>query len=175
MLRPGDLQILQERLVELPERWVNPLLLTVNICQTVQATLTGIVSAHLFGAWGVVVGVTLNVIVFFVLAGASLDLQSMAEIGWLGLAYIALRIVGRIGGGWIGAAVCQADRRTRAWIGLALLPQAGVALGMALVAAERCAAEESVLPDADALAAAKGRARARERVSAASGRSSPRG
>jgi CBS domain containing-hemolysin-like protein len=58
------------RLVDEPERWVNPLLLTVNICQTVQATLTGIVSGRLFGGWGVVIGVTLNVIVFFVLAEA---------------------------------------------------------------------------------------------------------
>ena len=58
------------RLVEQPERWVNPLLLTVNVCQTVQATLTGIVSAHLFGPWGVAIGVTLNVLVFFVLAEA---------------------------------------------------------------------------------------------------------
>ncbi|MFT3854371.1 MAG: hemolysin family protein [Ilumatobacteraceae bacterium] len=58
------------RLVDDPERWVNPLLLTVNICQTVQATLTGIVAGNLFGAGGVVVGVVLNVIVFFVLAEA---------------------------------------------------------------------------------------------------------
>ncbi len=58
------------RLVTEPERWVNPLLLTVNICQTVQATLTGIVAGRLFGAAGVVVGVVLNVIVFFVLAEA---------------------------------------------------------------------------------------------------------
>jgi putative hemolysin len=58
------------RLVEEPERWVNSLLLTVNICQTVQATLTGIVAARLFGAAGVVVGVVLNVIVFFVMAEA---------------------------------------------------------------------------------------------------------
>jgi putative hemolysin len=58
------------RLVNDPERWVNPLLLTVNICQTVQATLTGIVAASLFGAAGVVVGVVLNVLVFFVLAEA---------------------------------------------------------------------------------------------------------
>lgn len=58
------------QLVEQPERWVNPLLLSVNICQTVQATLTGIVAGRLFGAWGVVIGVTLNVIVFFVLAEA---------------------------------------------------------------------------------------------------------
>jgi CBS domain containing-hemolysin-like protein len=57
-------------LVEHPERWINPLLLTVNIFQTVQATLTGIVAGNLFGGVGVVVGVTLNVIVFFVLAEA---------------------------------------------------------------------------------------------------------
>lgn len=58
------------RLVDEPERWVNSLLLTVNICQTVQATLTGIVASRLFGAAGVVVGVVLNVIVFFVMAEA---------------------------------------------------------------------------------------------------------
>lgn len=59
------------RLVSEPERWVNPLLLTVNICQTVQATLTGILAGRLgFGAWGVALGVLLNVVVFFVLAEA---------------------------------------------------------------------------------------------------------
>ena len=57
-------------LVEHPERWINPLLLTVNICQTVQATLTGIVAGNLFGGIGVVIGVSLNVVVFFVLAEA---------------------------------------------------------------------------------------------------------
>ncbi len=53
-----------------PTRWVNPLLLTVNIFQTVQATLTGVVAGRLFGAAGVIVGVALNVIIFFVLAEA---------------------------------------------------------------------------------------------------------
>lgn len=57
-------------LVTHPERWVNPLLLAVNVAQTVQATLTGVVAAHLFGAAGVVVGVVLNVVVFFVFAEA---------------------------------------------------------------------------------------------------------
>lgn len=57
-------------LISEPERWVNPLLLTVNICQTVQATLTGIVANSLFGGAGVAIGVVLNVIVFFVLAEA---------------------------------------------------------------------------------------------------------
>lgn len=57
-------------LVDNPEGWINPLLLMVNVCQTVQATLTGIVAGNLFGGVGVAVGVTLNVIVFFVLAEA---------------------------------------------------------------------------------------------------------
>lgn len=59
-----------KRLVNEPERWVNPLLLTVNICQIVQATLTGVVAGNLFGPAGVAVGVVLNVVVFFVLAEA---------------------------------------------------------------------------------------------------------
>ncbi len=58
------------RLVEDPARWVNPILLTVNICQTVQATLTGVLAARLFGPAGVILGVALNVIVFYVLAEA---------------------------------------------------------------------------------------------------------
>ncbi|MFM8794864.1 MAG: hemolysin family protein [Acidimicrobiales bacterium] len=57
-------------MVSRPERWVNPLLLSVNVAQTVQATLTGVVSGRLFGAPGVVIGVVLNVVVFFVFAEA---------------------------------------------------------------------------------------------------------
>ncbi len=58
------------RLASEPTKWVNPLLLTVNILQTVQATLTGVVSNRLFGVPGVVIGVTLNVLVFFIMAEA---------------------------------------------------------------------------------------------------------
>lgn len=57
-------------LVTHPERWVNPLLLTINVSQTVQATLTGVVAGRLFGPTGVLVGVVLNVVVFFVFAEA---------------------------------------------------------------------------------------------------------
>lgn len=53
-----------------PTRWVNPLLLTVSVCQTVQATLTGVVSGRLFGPAGIAIGVFANVVVFFVLAEA---------------------------------------------------------------------------------------------------------
>lgn len=58
------------RLAAEPTLWVNPLLLTVNVCQTVQATLMGIVSGRLFGPAGVAIGVVINVLLFFVLAEA---------------------------------------------------------------------------------------------------------
>jgi len=58
------------RLAAQPAMWVNPLLLLINVSQTVQATLTGIVANSLFGPAGVAVGVALNVILFFVLAEA---------------------------------------------------------------------------------------------------------
>ena len=58
------------RLAADPGTWVNPLLLTVNACQTVQATLTGLLAGRLFGPAGVAAGVLLNVVVFFVLAEA---------------------------------------------------------------------------------------------------------
>ncbi len=58
------------KLVSDPERWINPLLLTVFICQIVQSTLTAVVFDDLFGTWGVVAGVFINVLVFFVFAEA---------------------------------------------------------------------------------------------------------
>jgi putative hemolysin len=58
------------RLVEHPERFINPLLVMVTILQTAQAFLTTILADSLFGPIGVVVGFVLNVIVFFVLSEA---------------------------------------------------------------------------------------------------------
>ena len=59
-----------KRLVDEPASWVNALLLTINVSQIVQTTLWGILAGRLFGGWGVVVGVVLNVVVFFVIAEA---------------------------------------------------------------------------------------------------------
>ena len=58
------------RLVEHPERFINPVLVTVTILQTGQAFLTTFLSPRLFGASGVAIGFVLNVVVFFVLAEA---------------------------------------------------------------------------------------------------------
>lgn len=76
-------------------------------------------------------------ILFFVLAGASFKIDSFAQIGYLGSAYILLRIIGRIAGGWVGGYIGDTPPQWRTWTGLALMPQAGVALGMALIAVQR--------------------------------------
>ena len=75
-------------------------------------------------------------ILFFLLAGASLDLDALWTIGWVSLAFMALRILSRVVGGYAGAKLAQVPKGERSWYGLALLPQAGVAVGMALVASE---------------------------------------
>ena len=74
-------------------------------------------------------------IIFFVLAGASLELNALLATGSIGAAYIGLRILGKIIGARAGTAIASTDTATGRWMGLALLPQAGVAVGMALVAA----------------------------------------
>ena len=73
-------------------------------------------------------------VLFFVLAGASLDLDSFDVIWGISIAYIVLRTFSRVIGGWLGGRLAGASVLHRRWIGLALIPQAGVALGMALVA-----------------------------------------
>jgi Kef-type K+ transport system membrane component KefB len=76
-------------------------------------------------------------VLFFVLAGASLEPGQLMLVGGIGAAYIGFRALGRLAGGWVGARLGGSDAGTRRWIGAALMPQAGVALGIGLVAAER--------------------------------------
>jgi Kef-type K+ transport system membrane component KefB len=76
-------------------------------------------------------------IFFFVLAGASLEPAMLLKLGLLGTAYILLRLAGRLVGGWLGGRFTRGPGTETSYLfGLSLLPQAGVALGMALVAAE---------------------------------------
>lgn len=58
------------RLVEKPEAFINPLLVTVSTLQTIQVALTTLVTDSLFGGAGVAVGLLLNIVVFFVLSEA---------------------------------------------------------------------------------------------------------
>lgn len=75
-------------------------------------------------------------LLFFILAGSSLEVDALAAVGWVGAAYVALRVVARLAGGALGAALGGVSVRERPLFGAALMPQAGVAVGMALVAAE---------------------------------------
>jgi Kef-type K+ transport system membrane component KefB len=76
-------------------------------------------------------------ILFFILAGASLKLSALPKIGIIGVIYIAARIIGRIIGSQLGGIFSRAEKSMRRLMGLAMLPQAGVAMGMALLAVLR--------------------------------------
>lgn len=73
-------------------------------------------------------------ILFFVLAGASFRPEALLAVWPAGLAYLLLRAGGRIAGSWLGGRAVAAKPVIRNWMGVALMPQAGVATGMALIA-----------------------------------------
>lgn len=76
-------------------------------------------------------------ILFFLLAGAALRLDALLQVGLWGSVYIVMRALGLIVGAMVGGLISKTDTKIRRWIGFALLPQAGVALGMVLIAAQR--------------------------------------
>jgi Kef-type K+ transport system membrane component KefB len=72
-------------------------------------------------------------VLFFVLAGANLHLALLPALGVLGAVYIAARSAGKIGGAWISAVATRAELKIRKYLGMGILSQAGVAIGLALV------------------------------------------
>lgn len=84
--------------------------------------------------------------IFFFLAGYALEWTLLASLGLLGVVYVTARALGRMAGGWLGGWIAGSDRTTRRHIGLCLMPQAGVALGLALVATERVPDASFILP-----------------------------
>ncbi|RVT86968.1 cation:proton antiporter [Rhodobacteraceae bacterium CCMM004] len=77
------------------------------------------------------------VLLFFVMAGASLEMEYLGEIGLIGAAYVVLRFVARPVGGALGGRLGRLAPPEGMLTGVALMPQAGVAIGMALVAQDR--------------------------------------
>lgn len=75
-------------------------------------------------------------ILFFLLAGASLEVEALRLLGWTGVVYMIVRIISRWIGGLLGAWLGGVRGPEKAYFGPALLPQAGVAVGMALVAGD---------------------------------------
>ncbi|RKY42501.1 MAG: cation:proton antiporter [Candidatus Makaraimicrobium thalassicum] len=72
-------------------------------------------------------------IIFFVIAGAHLQINLLPAMGLLGIIYILCRITGLVGGAFFGAAVSKADPVIRKYLGLCILSQAGVAIGLAIM------------------------------------------
>ena len=70
-------------------------------------------------------------LLFFVLSGASLDLSVLPTVGVVGIAYVLSRAIGKSLGATIGAAIEKCDKNIIRYLGMTLIPQAGVAIGMA--------------------------------------------
>ena len=73
-------------------------------------------------------------IMFFVISGANLKLSVIPYVGIIGVIYIILRVVGKIGGAWLGATITHSPEPVRKYLGFTLIPQAGVAIGLTIVA-----------------------------------------
>lgn len=72
-------------------------------------------------------------ILFFTLAGASLDLRILMSVGIMGLGYILARAGGKILGAYLGARQVEAEDSVRKYLGLALLPQGGISIGLSVL------------------------------------------
>ena len=69
---------------------------------------------------------------FFVLSGAALDFSVFADLSvvLIGVVYILFRSMGKIMGAHWSSVLAKSPETVRKWLGITLLPQAGVALGM---------------------------------------------
>ena len=69
---------------------------------------------------------------FFVLSGAALDFSVFADLSvvLIGVVYILFRSMGKILGAHWSSLLAKSPETVRKWLGITLLPQAGVALGM---------------------------------------------
>ena len=72
-------------------------------------------------------------VLFFTLAGASLDLSILLSVGMLGVAYVIARASGKIIGAWVGAKSVKADPMVTKNLGYALLPQGGISIGLLVI------------------------------------------
>ena len=75
-------------------------------------------------------------ILFFVMSGAELELSVFSDLGivLIGIVYIIARSAGKYFGAFASAKAMKCDKNIVNYLGITLLPQAGVALGMAMKA-----------------------------------------
>ncbi|MDD4212266.1 MAG: cation:proton antiporter [Bacilli bacterium] len=73
-------------------------------------------------------------IMFFVISGAELNLTVLTTVGIMGAIYIIFRVVGKVVGSYVGAVISKSSPAVRKYLGFALIPQAGVAIGLTIAA-----------------------------------------
>jgi len=86
-------------------------------------------------------------VLFFVISGAELDLTvfgDLAVVG-IGVAYILSRSAGKLFGAGVSARLMRCEPSISKYLGITLLPQAGVALGMSVTAAAQFSAEGAII------------------------------
>jgi Kef-type K+ transport system membrane component KefB len=69
---------------------------------------------------------------FFTLSAMHLDLGFVASMPLVVATYIVFRFIGKVAGVWLGARLSYAGSDVRRYLGVALFPQAGIAIGLAL-------------------------------------------
>ena len=86
-------------------------------------------------------------VLFFVLSGAELDLRVFADwaVVGIGLMYILARSTGKILGASVSARMMHCQESICKYLGITLLPQAGVALGMSVTVAAEFGAEGAII------------------------------
>ena len=84
-------------------------------------------------------------VVFLTLAGAHLDIAIFARVGLIGMAYIGGRLIGKVLGAFAASHVTSLSQKSRQNIGLSLLPQAGIAIGLATIAEQSVPGAKGVL------------------------------
>jgi len=72
-------------------------------------------------------------LLFFCLAGAHLKLSALPALGLTGVVYILARSAGLMGGAYFGALFGRAEDKIRKYLGIGILSQAGVAIGLSLI------------------------------------------
>lgn len=79
-------------------------------------------------------------LMFFVVSGAELNISIIPTIGLVGITYVIVRVLGKILGAYAGAKLMKAPKTVQRYLGPTLIPQAGVAIGLTVVA-------QSVVPE----------------------------
>lgn len=73
-------------------------------------------------------------VMFLTLSGAHIEIGIIYKVGLIGLVYILARLIGRASGAYLFAQITDLDKKVKQNIGLGLVPQAGIAIGLVTIA-----------------------------------------